>query len=186
MYEEQDKGITYPVLAPGGLLFCNLFDINDSTQDEIVALDAQTLQPRHRFGLSLLDGARGMAVVGEELFVCDSGNDRLQVFSLAGEHRRSITGEWKRPAGLCFVKDRLYLIEQYDEDEDEEGNLIDPLALQGRRIFVLSLQGDTLQVYTHPVEGQIFNGLCCFNGKLLAPVRDLRSSFVRVVALCGV
>ena len=59
--------------------------------------------------------------------------------------------------------------------------------LQGRRIFVLSLQGETLQVYTHPVEGQIFNGLCCFDGKLLAPVRDWRSSFVRaVVALCGV
>ena len=125
---------------------------SDDTQDEIVALDAQTLQPRHRFGLSLLNGARGMAVVGEELFVCDTGNDRLQVFSLAGEHRRSITGEWKRPQALCFVKDRLYLIEEADDDEDEEGELINPL--QGRRIFVLSLQGDTLQVYTHPSRGK--------------------------------
>ena len=36
---------------------------------------------------------------------------------------------------------------------------------------MLSLQGDTLQVYTHPVEGQIFrDGLCCFDGKLLAPI----------------
>ena len=93
-YEEQDKRIASPVLAPGGLLFCVLFDNGDSTQDEIVALDAQTLQPRHRFGQSLLKGAVGMAVVGEELFVCNSGNDRLQVFSLAGEHCRSITGEW--------------------------------------------------------------------------------------------
>ena len=63
-------------------------------------IDGQTLQPRHRFGLSRLDCVRGMAVVGEELFVCDQNNDRLQVFSLAGEHRREITGEWKRPAGL--------------------------------------------------------------------------------------
>ena len=158
---------------------------DDYTQDEIVALDAQTLQPRHRFGLSLFDCARGMVVVGEELFVCDTGNDRLQVFSLAGEHRRSITGEWKRPETLCLVKDRLYLVEEVDYDEDEEGEFINPLC--GRRIFVLSLQGDTLQVYTHPVEGQIFESLCCFDGKLLAPVRDRRSSIAKeVVALCGV
>ena len=126
-------------------------------------------------------------VVGEELFVCDCGNDRLQVFSLAGEHRRSITGEWKRPKALCFVKDRLYLIEEADtEEEDDDGNLINPL--QGRRIFVLSLQGETLQVYTqHPVEGQVFKSLCCFDSKLLAAVRGRRSSFPKeVVALRGV
>jgi hypothetical protein len=139
------------VLAPGGQLFC-LFPAEHGDQDVILALDAQTLQPRLRFGLSLLKGAYGLEVVGEELFVCDSGNDRLQVFSLAGEHRRSITGEWKQPLVLCFVKDRLYLIEEYDDDEDEEGELIN--LQQGRRIFVLSLQGDLLQVYTHPVEGQ--------------------------------
>ena len=158
---------------------------NDDEGDEIIALDAQTLQPRQQFGLSLLKGAFRMAVVGEELFVCDSGNDRLQVFSLAGEHRRSITGEWKRPMALCFVKDRLYLIEEADPEEDADGNLINPL--QGRRIFVLSLQGETLQVYTHPGEGQLFDALCCFDGKLLAPVRHRHSCFVRaVVALCGV
>merc|ERR1740130_2398338 len=117
-----------PVLAPGGLLFCVLVDATDSEQDEIIALDAQTLQPRHRFGLSLLNNVRGIVVVGEELFVCDELNDRLQVFSLAGEHRRSITGEWKRPVALCFVKDRLYLVEGIDElDVDDEGELIDPL-----------------------------------------------------------
>ena len=68
-------------------------------------------------------------------------------------------------------------------EEDDEGNLICPL--QGRRIFVLSLQGETLQVYTHPVETQIFcEVLCCFDGKLLAPVRDRRSCIAKeVVAL---
>jgi len=187
-YEDPDKFIAYPVFAPGGLLFCVLFDEEDDMQDEIVALDAQTLQPRHRFGLSLLKHTCEMMVVGEELFVCDYGNGRLQVFSLAGEHRRSITGEWKRPQTLCFVKDRLYLFEAAGDEEevDEEGELINPL--QGQRIFVLSLQGDTLQVYTHPVEGQLLiEILCCFDGKLLAPVR--RRNSVRVdelVALCGV
>ena len=65
------------------------------------------------------------------------------------------------------MKDRLYLV----EEEDVDGELINPL--QGRRIFVLSLQGDVLQVYTHPVEGQFFRDvLCCFDGKLLAPVAE--------------
>ena len=127
-----------------------------------------------------------MVVVGEELFVSNYDDDGLQVFSFTGEHRRSITGEWKRPLDLCFVKDRLYLIEEYDTAQDDDGELINPL--QGRRIFVLSLQGDTLQVYTNPVEGQIFNGLCCFDGKLLAPVHDRSHLGIakEVVALCGV
>ena len=127
-YEDPDKYIDCHTLAPGGLLFCVLFDTDDNTQDEIVALDAQTLQPRHRFGLSLLKYTCGMAVVGEELFVGDTGNDRLQVFSLAGEHRRSITGEWKRPLTLCFVKDRLYLVEEQDHVEADDGELVHPLA----------------------------------------------------------
>merc|ERR1712194_321904 len=123
-------------------------------------------------------------VVGEELFVCDSKNDRLQVFSLAGEHRRSITGEWKKPVALCFVKDRLYLVEEADKEVDEEGELLYPL--RGRRIFVISLQGDTLQVYTNPVEGQTFSDtLCCFDGKLLAPVEDETEVYFGVVALRG-
>ena len=184
-HEEPDKFIACPELAPGGLLLCLLCDDEDSTQDEIVALDAQTLQPRHRFGLSLLNYVCAMAVVGEELFVCDCGNDRLQVFSLAGEHRRSITGEWKRPLALCFVKDRLYLVEAEDIARDGEGELINPLC--GRRIFVLSLQGDILQVYTHPVEGQTFTPfrICYFDGKLLAPVADARDRLIGVVALLG-
>merc|ERR1711865_871448 len=96
-------------------------------RDEIIALDAQTLQLRHRFGLGLLYEAEQMAVGGDELYVCDAGNHRLQVFSLTGEHRRSIVGEWRSPVGLCFAKDRLYLV------EDNHG---DPV--QGRRILVLS------------------------------------------------
>ena len=77
-----------------------------------------------------------MAVVGEELFVCDKENDRLQVFSLAGEHRRSITGEWVLPLALCLVKDRLYLTEARDSIEGREGEFTNPPS--SRRIFALS------------------------------------------------
>ena len=163
-YELENYGFRTPVLAPGGLLFCVLWDAvnQDHERDEIIALDAQTLQLRHRFGLGLLNGADQPVVVGDELYVCDSFNHRLQVFSLTGEHRSSITGEWRRPERLCFAKDRLYLIEA-KEDGDEA------YERQGRRILVMSLHGDVLQVVTNPTEPTAtFDTICCFDGKLLA------------------
>ena len=182
-YIDPDKTVYSPVLAPGGLLFCALSAEGNEKEDEIIALDALTMEPRYRFGLSMLNHGCGLVVMDEELLVCDRDNHRIQVFSLAGEHRRSITGEWKRPIALCFVKDRLYLVEGIDElDVDDEGELIDPL--HGCCILVLSLQGDTLEVYTNPVEGQTFGEtLCYFDGKLLASVQD--EVFVGVSALRG-
>ena len=80
------------------------------------------------------------------------------------------------------------LVEEADDEKDEEGELIYPL--RGRRIFALSLQGDTLQVYTNPVEGHAFGDtICCFDGKLLAPVRSAGGylgTYSEMVALCGV
>ena len=82
------------------------------------------------------------------------------------------------------MKDRLYLVEEADEEEDEEGELIYPQP--GRRILALSLQGETMQVYTHPlIEGQTFESLCSFDGKLLAAVK-CHDLYEGVVALCGV
>ena len=152
-----------PVLAPGGLLFCVIYpDDGGPEQEEIIALDAQTLQLRHRFGLGLLNNAMQLAVAGDELIACDAGNHRLQVFSLTGEHRRSITGEWKSPVALCFAKDRLYLAERPHSAS----------PLQGSRLLVLSLQGDLLQVVTHPTEPTaVFSSICCFGRKLLASYR---------------
>ena len=169
-FELEDYQLANGALSPGSLLFSVLWNGNDE-QDEIVALDAQTLQLRHRFGLGLLDNAQHLVVVGDELYVCDNNEDRLQVFTLTGEHRRSVTGEWKRPWYLCSAKDRLYLVEEeYMRGDGEEDDDDDPAApLQGRRILVLSLQGDVLQVVTHPSEPTaVFESICCFDGKLLA------------------
>ena len=54
--------------------------------------------------------------------------------------------------------------------DDEYDGEDDPVApLQGRRILVLSLQGDVLQVVTHPSEPTaFFISVCCFDRKLLA------------------
>jgi len=168
-YQLEGYGFCGPVLAPGGLLFCVIYpDNGDPDRDEIIALDAQTLQLRHRFGLGLLNGATQLVVVGDELYASDSGNHRLQGFSLTGEHRRSITGEWRSPERLCFAKDRLYLVErELDGNEDE-----DAADTLGSRLLVLSLQGDLLQVVTHPTEPTAeFTSTCCFDRKLLASYR---------------
>ena len=164
-YRFDGCGLSHSVLARGGLLFCVIWDAvnQDCERDEIIALDAQTLELRHRFGMGLLNGAHQLAVVGDELYVCDTWNDRLQVFSLTGEHRRSITGEWAEPQQLCCAMDRLYLSEERVNGEE------DRIPLQGCRILVLSLQGDILQVVTHPTDpAAIFRSICCFDGKLLA------------------
>merc|ERR1712194_504168 len=114
------------------------------------------------------------------LYVCDRGNHSLQVFSLTGEHRRSIVGEWREPTRLSFAKDRLYLLELNSHEA----------PVQGRRVLVLSLQGDILQVVTHPTEPTArFESICCFDRKLLASYRywraDTRSREYGVLALQG-
>ena len=66
---------------------------------------------------------------------------------------------------LCFAKDRLYLLEQRDTTA----------PVQGRQILVLSLQGDILQVVTHPTEPTAeFTSICCFDDKLLASYYSYR------------
>ena len=158
-YQLEGYSFMWPMLTPG-LLFCVIFDgVGDfKLRDEIIAVDAQTLQLRHRFGLGLLNDAQQLAVVGDELYVCDTNSHRLQVFSLTGEHRRSIVGEWRSPQYLCFAKDRLYLLEQSNREA----------PVQGHRILVLSLQGDILQVVTHPTEPTaVFRSICCFDHTLL-------------------
>ena len=188
-YQLEGHQFCSPVLAPGGLLFCVMFNQIDDEgdSDEIIALDAQTLQLRHRFGLGLLYGAGQLAVGGDELYVCDTNNNRLQVFSLTGEHRRSVTGEWTSPVSLCFANYRLYLVErEYDHDDDvEEGeDRISQNSVQRQRILVLSLEGDILQVVTHPTDPTaMFNSICCFDGKLLASYGSVGKS--GVLALQG-
>ena len=60
------------------------------------------------------------------------------------------------------MKDRLYLVER--------PHSVSPL--QGSRLLVLSLQGDLLQVVTHPTEPTAeFTSICCFDRKLLASYR---------------
>ena len=81
--------------------------------------------------------------------------------------------------GLCSAKERLYLLQQSNRK----------FTLQGRRILVLSLQGDILQVVTHPTEPTaLFHSICCFDHTLLAGytyVTGERSAGAGMLALQG-
>ena len=85
------------------------------------------------------------------------------------------------------MKDRLYLVER-DPSEDAEGDEDTADPMQGRRVLVLSLQGDILQVVTHPTEPTaIFTAICCSDHKLLASYNYTKSAATRswIIALQG-
>ena len=106
----------------------------------IVCLNSTTLAVRFRFGR----GGDNLAICGDELFVTARG--KLEVFSFSGEHRREITGGFWSPSGVMHFDGRLFLWESGDEDEAPE----EDYAKLGKRIFVLTPQGATLQVYDFP------------------------------------
>ena len=128
---------------------------DEDKQDELFALDAHTLELRFRFGRGAFRRqAFGMAIVGEELYVCDSHARCLRVFSLAGEQLREVRGDWRVPKSIRHFDGRLYL---HEMDTGEEGftlaagetteNWPDTEDVAGQRIFVLAPDGQTLQVW---------------------------------------
>jgi len=190
-FHEGHDFVNLPVLA-GGLLFCVMstwkFQNGGDRQLEIFALDAQTMQLRHRFGRGLLGelyvaetahpiavGGDGVATVwrrcvavggggvplavgGDELYASVADQDCLQVFSLTGVHRRSVRGDWRMPSHLCVENDRVYLVAAQTADDDGCGT---------RSLLVLSKHGEVLQVYTHSLWSWQFRSIMCFDGKLL-------------------
>ena len=138
--------------------------------EEIIALDALSLEFRFRFGSELLEDVRESVVVGDELFVGDrsmkyddDGKEiaemcygRLQVFSLTGQYLhkiRSADNDWGSVDKLCHVSGRLHFI-----NRKHDGYCIVVLTPEGQR-----LQTFVLQV-TVPCS---FPGMCRFRNDLL-------------------
>ena len=92
-----------------------------------------------------------------------------RVLSLSGEFVRKITGEWLRLHSIRFFNERLYLLEL-------RGGFHNNNEAAGRRIFVLSPQGDTLQIYDcrpHlPSRFSFVGSMGIFDGELLISVRE--------------
>jgi hypothetical protein len=136
--------------------------------NRIIALDARTLEERFRFqvppevhhdalGLHLRD----LTVMADEVFCCDDQTRCLHVFSLAGEYLRAIRGPWREPRFVTHCKGRLYVSEftgweegswanEYGPDGEvlyDEADWSAEKKAAGRRISVVTPQGETLQVF---------------------------------------
>lgn len=169
-------------------------DENTYESSRIIALNAHTLEQQFTFGSgffqadadSITHRATSMTVAGNALYIGRGCSHSLQVFSLAGEHLREVSGDFRVPLQVQHFKERLYLLEEeeyvegddlIDEeslpeeegDDDSEGEDIeegdddeadgDDLRRQARkqeiveslstnkRVFELSLAGETLQVW---------------------------------------
>lgn len=193
------------IVGAGGLLF-------GAGEKHLKAYDATTLEVRFAFGASIFErNPFGLAVHGNELYACEMGKHRIQVFSLTGQHVRTIRGEFWAPWQLCFVTDRMYLLEEVEpsmychEHSTElpwpsirylleagwtslEQTANCPAAAHAklqRRLLVLTPEGDTLQVYEGEPHEKI-DGVTPFDGKLFLRAYDPTACSGRLVALQGV
>lgn len=151
---------TYPgtnffkiVSAPSGL-YATRYGGGDG--ESVVCIDPVTLEVSRRFGADLLKDVRGLAVVGDEVYVCDfhyehgdvTQHGYVKIFSLAGEYRRQISCGEGVPIDVHYFDERLYIfMDMRDEDEDS----------MGLDILVCTLRGKVLQQY-HVASSIVENG----------------------------
>jgi len=176
--------------APGGVVFASAFG---DGREEVIALDALTLEFRFSFGSEILCDVRNSAVAGTELFVCDrylkfdeDGDEieevaygRLIVFSLTGEYHREIrcknrTG-WHVVDRLCHVSGRLYFVE-FDGRRTADDR---------SRIISVTPEGEQLQAF-NLASTQYFPDMCLVKDQFLVWGKDSRKpvtfSAVQVIA----
>ena len=179
----------------------------------IVALNAHTLELQFAFGSDVFAtnvadpiqprNAVGMTVAGNALYIGRAHSNRLHVFSLDGVHLRAISGDFRQPEQVHHFNGRLYLLEEEGWDEDclDEDCLAEGYAKeraenasQHKRVFELSLQGKTLQVWKaysgepNPGHPPFFErcfwicGICVMGDRLI--LRQGSSQTKELVALC--
>jgi DNA-binding beta-propeller fold protein YncE len=97
----------------------------------------------------------GLTLHGDQLFVADTGNDRIQILSKEGEHIRSIgllgkhetnkTGEplFKLPHDVCIIGKTLYVT-------DLGNHRIQVLTLDGAHIRSLGSNGTKTGLFVNP------------------------------------
>jgi hypothetical protein len=155
----QGANLSGVTLAPNNLALAA------SSNHRIVALDARTLEERFRFQMppetELGTRIGDLTVVADEVFCCDFKNRSLHVFSLAGEYLRAIRGPWREPRSVTQHKGRLFVCEYAGSGEEpwgweygldggvllDEANWSAEKKAAGKRIFVVTPQGETLQVF---------------------------------------
>ena len=82
---------------------------------------------RHGSGKGELCSPEDMVLFDGELFITDTGNQRVQVFSLTGDFLRTIGGSGpatlEEPNGLCIFRERLVVSERHWNRAKDTGRL---------------------------------------------------------------
>ena len=118
--------------------------VSDYGNDRVVALDSQTLTYLYAFGekgegFGQFNQPRGIATHGDEIYVADSRNHRVQVFTLDGEFTRAIgfhgdaAGCMRRPHGVAFSRGILLVGETL-----------------GNRVHVFTADGEAIRTFEPP------------------------------------
>ena len=183
--EEHGRG-EYLLAVPGGLLYevysvpCDRPAGGVSPRTSfIAALDPLILREKFRFGTDHLGLPSGIALLGEELYVFDTVPTpnfrdpvdlevgRLQVFTLNGEYRRTVTSDdirlLRHPTHLHAVSGLLYAT--------ESGYHPDPCTC------VLTPDGGARQIYDYGLADSLFRTGCIFKQMLILGghrVEDIR------------
>ena len=128
-------------LGPDHLLFVVGFHADDE-EAVVVALDTRDLRIRFSFGRDVFQSmVYGMAVGGEELYVGEE-DGWVHAFSLTGQHLRKMEIN-VRPQEIRYHDGRLYVLEK-------ASNSIGVPVGMGKRIIVLTPEGEELQIFTNP------------------------------------
>jgi len=106
----------------------------------------------------------GVAVKDEEIFVAETGNHRISVFSKRGDFQRCFgEGQLTEPRGLAFVKGWLFVVE-------------------AKRCSVFSPAGAPVQVVELPHVGQLWG--CCYDAAAShVYVTDIRAGNPKIFVL---
>ena len=91
--------------------------------------NAHTLEQQFTFGSgffqadadSMTHRATCMTVAGNALYIGRGHSYSLQVFSLAGEHLREVSGDFRVPLQVQHFKERLYLLDEEEHAEEAGG-----------------------------------------------------------------
>ena len=130
--------------------------------NEILAIDAHTLNLRFRFGFG--GTFSEMTIVDEELYVC--GYRWLSVFTVKGESVRQIRCDWM-PRSICHFNGRLYL----SASSLNTNAVITGTRIFDTRIFVLTKEGKTLQVWHAP--DRVKSMSICRNELIVSTVKSV-------------
>jgi hypothetical protein len=178
--------------APNNLAL--IFCVPDETETQtFLGFDARTLEERFRFEVPIHLRERDigdMTVVADEVFCADPEARCLHVFSLSGEHLRDVRGPFREPCFVEHYNGRLFVCEYPGRDEEEWAEERGPNGevlreedwsaekkAAGRRIFVLTPQGETLQVFDQfPTTMRNINSMTVAGNRLVVVGRNRDST----------